>query len=285
MVSPALRRMWVAWVRDAYGVSERRAWQTGALWRSAVRYVSTRPTREPLRQRLREMAQVRVSWGYKRLHVLLRREGWTVNHTLVRRLYREEGLTQKRTGLRRRKSATMRVLRPQASAANERWAMDFIHDRLASGEAIRIFSVVDVFTRECVALVPQRRVRGDDVARCLSVAGATRGLPAVLQADTGSEFTSRAVDHWAYWNDVRLDFSGPGKPTDNAHIESFHNSVRRECLTQCYCIDLGDAERVLSEYRADYNDVRPHSSLANQSPAHFRARGDVSPALSQLQNV
>ena len=190
--------------------------------------VSTRPTSEPLRQRLRELAQARVSYGYKRLHVLLRREGWAVDHKRVRRLYREERLTQKRTGPRRRKSATMRVLRPQASAANERWAMDFIHDRLASGKAIRILSVVDVFTRKCVALVPQMRFHGDDVARWLSVAGATRGLPAVIQADNGSEFTLRAVDHWAYWNDVRLDFSRPGKPTDNAHIESFHNSVRRE---------------------------------------------------------
>jgi putative transposase len=285
MVSPALRRTWVAWVRDAYRVAERRACRAGRVGRSAVRYVSARPTREPLRQRLRELAQVRVSWGYKRLHVLLRREGWTVNHKLVRRLYREEGLTQKRTGPRRRKSATVRVLRPQASAANERWAMDFIHDRLASGHAIRILRVVDVFTRECVALVPQTRFCGEDVARCLSVAGSARGFPAVIQADNGSEFTSRAVDHWAYWHDVRLDFSRPGKPTDNAHIESFHNSVRRECLTQCYVIDLADAERALGEYRADYNTVRPHSSLANQSPAHFRARGDFTPALSQLQNV
>lgn len=285
MVSPALRRTWVSWVREAYRVSERRACGAGQVGRSAVRYVSTRPTREPLRQRLRELAHARVSYGYKRLHVMLRREGWMVNHKLVRRLYREEGLTQKRVGSRRRKSATVRVLRPQARAANERWAMDFIHDRLASGHAIRILSVVDVFTRECVALVPQMRFRGDDVARCLSIAGATRGLPAVIQADNGSEFTSRAVDHWAYWNDVRLDFSRPGKPTDNAHIESFHNSVRRECLTQCYFIDLADAAHALATYRDDYNNVRPHSSLANQSPAHFRARGDVTPALNQLQNV
>lgn len=285
MVSPALRRTWVAWVRDAYGVSERRACHTGALWRSAVRYVSTRPTCEPLRQRLRALAQARVSYGYKRLHVLLRREGWVVNHKRVRRLYRDEGLTQKRVGPRRRKSATVRVLRPQARAANERWAMDFIHDRLATGEAIRILSVVDVFSRECVLLVPQMRFRGDDVARCLSVAGVTRGLPAVIQADNGSEFTSRAVDHWAYWNDVRLDFSRPGKPTDNAHIESFHNSVRRECLTQCYFIDLADAAHALDAYRDDYNNVRPHSSLANHSPAHFRAQGDFTPALSHSQNV
>ena len=228
---------------------------------------------------------MRVSYGYKRLHVLLRREGWAVNHKRVRRLYREEGLTQKRSRPRRAKRATVRVLRPEAHAANERWAMDFIHDRLASGDAIRILSVVDVFTRECVALVPQQRFRGDDVVRCLISAGLERGEPTMIQAENGSEFTSRAVDHWAYWNDVRLDFSRPGKPTDNAHTESVHNSVRRECLAQCYFIDLADGVLVLNEYRSDYNNVRPHSSLANQSPAHFRARGDITPALSRLQNV
>ncbi len=250
-----------------------------------VRYVSTRATSEPLRQRLRELAHVRVSYGYKRLHVLLQREGWVVNHKRVRRLYREEGLTQKRTGPKRRKSATVRVLRPQASAVNERWAMDFIHDTLASGTSIRILSVVDVFTCECVALVPQRRFGDDDVARCLSLACVERGVPAVIQADNGSEFTSRAVDHWAYWNGVRLDFSRPGKPTDNAHIESFHNAVRRECLTQHYFLNLADADRALQLYRDDYNNERPHSSLGNQSPAHFRAHGDFTPVLNQLHNV
>jgi putative transposase len=213
-----------------------------------------------------------------------RREGWVVNHKLVHRLYTEEDLTQKRKGPRRRKSAVARTLRPQARAPNERWAMDFIHDTLASGNTIRVLSVVDVFTRECVALVPQLKFRGEDVARCLSIVGTERGLPTVIQADNGTsrspcdaghpaEFTSKALDHWAYWNHVRLDFSRPGKPTDNAHIESFHNSVRRECLTQHYFIDLEDAERALDTYRDEYNNFRPHSSLANQSPAQFRALG------------
>ena len=181
-----------------------------------------------------------------------------MNHKRVRRLYREEGLTQKRVGPRRRKSATVRVLRPQAAPRTNGGQWTSFTTAVPSGQAIRILSVVDVFTRECVLLVPQTRVRGDDVARCLSVAGVTRGLPAVIQADNGSEFTSRAVDHWAYWNDVRLDFSRPGKPTDNAHIESFHNSVRRECLTQCYCIDLADADQAL---------MRISSGLQQRAPA------------------
>lgn len=163
--------------------------------------------------------------------------------------------------------------------------MDFIHDTLASGRTIRISSVVDVFTRDCVALVPQLRFRGDDVARCLSIAGSERGSPGVIQANNGSEFTSRAVDHWAYWNKVRLDVSRPGKPTDNAHIESVHNALRRECRTQHYFLDLEDAERALDTYREEYNNFRPHSSFANQSPAHFRAAGGFTPALIQLQNV
>lgn len=224
-------------MEGTFRVSERRACRAGPVARSVIRYATKRPRREPLRRRLRDLAHVRVSYGYRRLHVLLRREGWAINYKLVHRLYTEEGLTQKREGTKPRKSAVGRVLRPHPGALNERWAMDFIHDTLASGNTIRVLSVVDVFTRECVALVPWLRFRGADVARCLSIAGTERGLPAVIQADNATEFTSKALDHWAYWNHVRIDFSSPGKPTDNAHIESFRNSIRRECLTQHYFID------------------------------------------------
>lgn len=278
MVSPTERRRWVGWVQEVFRVSERRACAVGQVHRAMIRYASVRPAQEPLRQRLRELAHSRVSYGYRRLHILLQREGWVVNHKRVRRLYREEGLTQKTTGPKRRKSAVTRTLRPLPSAPNERWAMDFIHDTFADGTAFRVLSVIDLYTRECVALVPQRRFRGEDVAAWLSTVGAERGLPQVIQADNGSEFTSKALDHWAYWNQVRLDFSRPGKPTDNAGIESFHNSFRRECLTQHYFLDLTEARRVLDTYRVEYNNFRPHSSLANQPPAHFRAAVASTPA-------
>lgn len=204
--------------------------------------------------------------------MLLQREGWTVNHKRVRRLYREEGLTQQRKRPKRRRSATRRLLRPLPSRPNERWAMDFIHDTFADGTAFRVLSVVDVYTRECVALVPQLRFRGEDVAAWLSTVSTERGTPVVIQADNGPEFVSLALDHWAYWHQVQLDFSRPGKPTDNAAIESFHSALRRECLTQHYFLDLTEARRALDTYREEYNNFRPHSSLANQPPAHFRAQ-------------
>jgi len=171
------------------------------------------------------LAAVRVSRGYKRLHVLLRREGWRVNHKLVYRLYREERLALKRRRPKRRKSAAPREVRPLVSRANERWAMDFVHDVLADGRTIRILAVVDVFSRECVALVAKTSFRAEDVCRILSEAGERRGkLPECITVDNGSEFTSKALDHWAYWNRVRLDFSRPGKPMDNGHVEAFNGS-------------------------------------------------------------
>lgn len=243
-MSPTRRREWVRWVAGAFQISERRACRAGSVQRSVIRYESIRPKREPLRRRLRELAHVRVSYGYRRLHVLLRREGWAVNHKLVHRLYTEEGLTQKRKEECRRARTTAageRAKRAMGNGLHPRHARIGEHDSRA--ECRR-----DVFTREWIALVPQLRFRGEDVARCLSIAGTERGLPAVIQADNGTEFTSKALDHWAYWNHVRLDFRRLGKPTDNAHIESFHNSVRRECLTQHYFINLTDAERTLDTY-------------------------------------
>lgn len=271
MVSPSDRRRWIGWVRDAFRLSERRACGVGAVGRATIRYVSRRAPQEALRQRIRELAHARVSYGYRRIEVLLRREGWTVNHKRVRRLYREEGLTQQTKRPKRRKSALVRQIRPVPSAPNERWAMDFIHDTFADGTSFRVLSVIDCYTRECVALVPRTRFRGEDVAACLSAVQQQRGLPPVIQADNGTEFTSRAFDHWAYWNQVRIDFSRPGKPTDNAAVESFHNAVRRECLTLHHFLHLTDAQRILDNYRAEYNNFRPHSSLGNQSPAQFRA--------------
>jgi len=273
MVSPAQRREGVAWAQRRYQLSERRAIGALGVSRSSVRYRSVKAPREPLRARIREIAGLRSSWGYRQIHTLLRREGWPVNHKLVYRLYREEGLVIRRKRPKRRRAAVRRE-RPvvQADRPNERWAMDFMHDTLSGGGSIRVLTVLDVFTRECVALVPGRRFRGDDVAAILSEVGATRSsLPSVISVDNGTEFTSKSLDHWAYWNRVKLDFSRPGKPTDNAHIEAFNSLVRRECLSQHWFIDLEDARRVLDRWRADYNNFRSHGSLARSTPADFVA--------------
>lgn len=262
------------WARAAYALSERRACRALGVARSTARYCSVRPSQAALRVRIRELAGVRVRSGYRQIHVLLVREGWRVNHKRVYRLYREEGLALKARRPKRRKSAAARVQPTPPKEANERWAMDFIHDTLESGRTVRILSVMDIHTRECLALVPRQSFRGVDVADVLSELGSVRKLPERINVDNGTEFTSKALDHWAYWNGVELDFSRPGKPTDNAHVEAFHGTLRRECLSQHWFLDLQDAKQTLAAWRLDYNNDRPHSALGHMPPAQFRGGGD-----------
>jgi putative transposase len=205
------------------------------------------------------------------MHVLLRREGWMVNHKRVYRLYRDEGLGLRRKRPKRRRAAMARTPRPTVSRPDERWTMDFMSDALANGQKLRVLTVLDAYTRECLALDAAVHFRGQDVARVLTEIGMRRGLPPVINCDNGTEFTSGALDHWAWAHQVRLDFSRPGKPTDNAMIEAFNASVRRECLSEHYFSTVAEAQIVLRAYRDDYNNQRPHSSLEQQTPAEFRA--------------
>jgi putative transposase len=278
MVRPAHRRALVVWARTAYQLTERRACYATGVQRSLMRYRSVRPSQQPLRSRLQELARVRINWGCSRLYVLLRREGWAVNHKRVERIYREEGLTLRRRRPKRRRSAAVRVMAPIATTINERWAMDFMHDTLSTGTTIRVLTVIDLFTRECVLLVAGRGFRGETVARLLTSAGQTRGrLPQRINVDNGTEFTSQALDHWAYWNHVQLDFSRPGTPSDNPFAESFNASVRRECLSQHWFLDLEDAQRTLDRWKAEYNNERPHMALARLTPTEFRIAGGCNP--------
>ena len=239
--------------------------------RSSVQYIASRPPQTALRTRIREIAEVRVSYGYRRIQVLLRREGWRVNHKRTYRLYREDGLRLRKKRPKRRRMALARQPRAAATRPNERWSMDFMADALGNGQKLRVLTVVDAYTRECVALEAAAHFRGQDVATVLSRIAVTRGLPQMISVDNGTEFTSRAFDHWAYTNHVQLDFSRPGKPTDNATIESFNASVRRECLSQHYFSTLAEAQVVLGIYRDDFNKQRPHSSLGQKTPAEFYA--------------
>ena len=264
MVKPVHRRELVRWARAGYQLTERRACRAVGVWRSVVRYQSVKPSQEALRRRLRGLASVRVRAGYRQLHVLLRREGWRINHKRVYRLYTEAGLTLKQRRPKRHRSASVRIARSMPQQPNEQWAMDFMHDTLSDGRSIRVLTAIDLYSRESVALVAASRFSGADVAAVLSAAGKERGsLPRRIRVDNGTEFTSRALDHWTYWNRIELDFSRPGKPADNAFIEAFNASVRRECLSQHWFLSLEDAQRILGAWRADYNNVRPHSSLAN----------------------
>ncbi|KKK83958.1 hypothetical protein LCGC14_2788180, partial [marine sediment metagenome] len=230
-----------------------------------------------LRIRLRDLAAARVNYGYRRLHILLAREGWHINHKRVYRLYKEEGLTMRRKRPKRRfVSSTVRQARPVVQSANECWSMDFVADQLVDGRRIRVLTIVDNFTRESLGLYAAQNIKGEDVVDVLDGIVTHRGKPARIQVDNGSEFTSRSMDLWAYLNKVKLDFSRPGKPTDNPFIESFNGKFRAECLNENWFLSLADARDKIEQWRDDYNCHRPHSSLGNLTPAKFAESGIAS---------
>jgi putative transposase len=281
-VRPAQRRAAVACVQERFGFSQRRACRLVGTARSTVRYSGRRRDDVVLRDRLRELAAQRPRFGYRRLHVLLRREEICVNHKRIERLYREEGLAVRR---RRRKSLT-RVLRGRPLAperANEQWAMDFLHDTIASGRTIRLLSIIDVYTREALALEVDTSLPGSRVVRVLNRLACERPLPTQFVLDNGPELISRVLEEWAHQRKVILHFIDPGKPMQNAHCESFHGRLRDECLNEHWFLGLADARRIVENWRQDYNRIRPHSALGYQSPAEF-AQGTIMAATALPKN-
>jgi putative transposase len=252
----------------AFGISIRRACRVLRFNLSTYFYRHRRPDQAPLRMRLKELAAARVRYGYLRLHVLLRREGWLVNHKRVYRLYKLEGLSLRLKTPKKRLSR-QRVEGPPATQPNECWSMDFISDRLASGHSFRALTLVDNFTRECPAIEVDSSLTGTRVAAVLEHLKQTRGVPARLKVDNGPEFTSRALDAWAHFNGVKLEFSRPGKPTDNPYIESFNGRLRAECLSQQWFETLAQAREEIENWRVDYNERRPHTSLGWVPPQEF----------------
>ena len=236
--------------------------------RSTYNYRSRRPDQTPLRLRLRELAEARRRYGYRRLTVLLQREGWAVNHKRVYKLYQRENLGV-RTKKRKKRASHLRIVPPAPTGANQRWCMDFVTDRLESGHYFRTLTVVDVFTRECLALHADRHLSGRKVAQALERIGVERGLPEAITVDNGTEFFSKAMDAWCHSRGVRLDFIRPGRPTENGYIESFNGKLRDECLNAEIFLDLVDARRKLEAWRRDYNENRPHSSIGNLTPVEF----------------
>jgi len=218
------------------------------------------------------LATSRVGYGYRRLHVMLRREGWPVNHKRVYRVYRDEGLGMRKRSPRRRAACLKREIRAVASRKNECWSMDFVSDQLYDGRRIRVLTLVDNHTRESLALHVDQRVRGHEVVAELERVVDVHGLPESIRVDNGPEFISKDLDLWPYWNKVKLDFSRPGKPTDNAFIESFNARFRQECLNEHWFLTLDDSREKIEAWRQDYNEQRPHSSLGNMPPARFAER-------------
>ena len=241
------------------------------MWisRSVQACRSRRPGQEGLRVRMREFAQARPRYGYRRIQVLLRRDGWAVNMKRVRRLYRLEGLQLRHRVRRRKHSSLHRGIPPAASRAHERWSMDFVHDALADGRAFRVFTVVDQWSRCSPILEVAQSMSGRTVAEALDRAIAKHGKPQTITVDHGTEFTSRALDEWAYQRGVLLDFIRPGKPVENGFIESFNGKLRDESLNANQFLSIDDARSKIEAWRMDHNHQRPHSMLGNRTPAEY----------------
>lgn len=268
-MTPAAKRQAVAHACAVHEVSERRACQTLSIDRSMVRYRSLRGDDAAVRLRIRELAQVRRRFGYRRLHFLLCKEGLHMNQKRFRRLYREEGLAvRKRNG--RKRALGVRAPLTLPLRPNERWSLDFVSDCLTGGRRFRILAVVDDCTRECLALVADTSLSGARVARELDAAIARRkAKPGTCVSDNGTELTSMAILKWASASGINWHYIQPGKPQQNAFIESFNGRLRDELLNETLFSSLDEARAVLAGWRDDYNRVRPHSALANRTPEEF----------------
>ena len=239
------------------------------LERSVYYYRSRADPQTELRVRLKDLAAARVRYGYERLHVLLVREGWQINVKRVYRLYHEEGLSL-RLKTKKKRISERRVPLSRPAAPNKCWSMDFVHDRLADGRPFRLLTLVDNFSRVSPAIECDFSLNGPRVVAVLERLK-ENGLPQTIKVDNGSEFISKALDTWAHRHGVKLEFSRPGKPTDNAFIESFNGRLRQECLNQNWFLSLADARETIENWRQDYNEYRPHSSLGQQTPSEFVA--------------
>jgi putative transposase len=268
MVTPAARREAIAQLRVAYEVSERRACSALGADRTSIRYRSSRPDDAVVRARLRELAAVRRRFGYRRLHILLTREGIVMNHKKLRRLYREERLQVRRRGGRKRALGT-RAPMALPQGPNQRWSLDFLSDAFADGRRFRILAVVDDFTRECLMLVPDTSLPGLRVVRELDALIAARGRPAMCVSDNGTELTGTAILRWSQQTRVEWHYIAPGKPQQNAFIESFNARLRDELLNETLFTSLNHVREALATWIEDYNTVRPHSSLGNLPPAAY----------------
>jgi putative transposase len=268
MVGPAAKREVAGYLQERHGLSQRRA---AFLVKSAprvLRYQSRRSDETPVRQRLRELAGERPRFGYRRLHVFLRREGIVINRKKTYRIYREEKL-HLRPKKRRRITSSARVVPHAPQGINQIWTMDFVHDNLACGRVFRALNIMDAWSREALAIEADTSLNSKRVVRVLEELAAVRGKPALIQVDNGSEFRGIEVDQWAYRNQVKLHFIEPGKPTQNGKIESFNGKLRDECLNQEWFDSLCHARCVLAAWKNDYNTVRPHSALNYQTPVQW----------------
>ncbi|MBJ7498123.1 MAG: IS3 family transposase [Sphingopyxis sp.] len=270
MVTPAVQREAVAHLQACHGMSERRACRVTGADRKSMRYRSQRGDDAEVREKLRDLAQQRRRFGYRRLHILLRREGVMINRKKTQRLYREEGLMVRRRRNRRR-AIGARAPAPVLALPNQRWSLDFVHDQMASGRRFRVLNIVDDVTRECLRAVPDTSISGRRVVRELSDLIEERGRPGMIVSDNGTELTSNAVLAWCGEVGVEWHYIAPGKPMQNGYVESFNGRMRDELLNETLFLDLDHARTVIAAWAEDYNQSRPHSALGYETPAAFAA--------------
>ena len=270
MVGPQVKRQAVDVLREERGFGITRACGLIGISRSLYGYRSRRPVIAGLRDRIAEIAGEKRRYGYRRIYLLLRRQGWRVNRKRIYRLYREAGLAvrrrkRKRIGLFERKPL------PKPSAVNRSWSMDFVSDCLCDGRKVRCLTIVDDYSRECPAIEVDTSITGRRVAAVLDRLADLRGLPLSITVDHGPEFEGQVLDEWAYSQGVHLNFIRPGKPVENAYIESFNGRFRDECLNEHWFLTMAHARRVIEHWRIEYNTQRPHSSLGDLTPEEFAA--------------
>lgn len=268
MVGPAAKREAVTHLKAVMGLSERRACQIISADRKMIRYRSCRPPEVELRAKLRNLANERRRFGYRRLFVLLRRDGEPSGVNRIYRLYREEGLSVRKRKARRRAVGTRAPILVEAKV-NARWSLDFVHDQFACGRRFRVLNVVDDVTRECLAAIPDTSISGRRVARELTTLIERRGKPGMIVSDHGTEFTSNAILAWSKDHKIQWHYIAPGKPMQNGYVESFNGRMRDELLNESLFFGLDHARSSIAEWAEDYNHFRPHSSIGYQTPADY----------------
>ena len=268
MVTPDVKRDAVAHAMREHGVSQRRACEALSVDRSSMRYHSVRPDDASIREAMKKVASERRRFGYRRIHVMLERQGITMNLKKLRRLYREEKLTVRKRGGRKRALGTRRPL-ALPSHPNERWSLDFVSDAFTDGRRFRVLAVVDDFTRECLCLVADTSLSGARLARELDELITRRAKPKTIVSDNGTEMTSMAILKWCQQTHVEWHYIAPGKPMQNGFVESFNGSFRDECLNETLFSSLTQARATIAIWKEDYNRNRPHSSLGNITPNEF----------------
>jgi putative transposase len=271
MVRPAAKREAVACLKQELQMSERRACSVIDADRKMVRYRSRRPPETKLRERLRSLANERRRFGYRRLFIMLRREGEPSGINRIYRLYREEGLgVRKRRG--RKRAIGVRAPLLVEARPNARWSLDFVHDQMANGRRFRVLNVTDDVTHECLAAIPDTSISGHRVARELTTIIERRGRPGMIVSDNGTELTSHAIFAWCRDHKIEWHYIMPGKPMQNGYVESFNGKMRDELLNETLFFSLDHARKAIAEWVEDYNTTRPHSALAYQTPAAFAAK-------------